>query len=366
MKRKIAAVCLAAAVLGMFSGCSQSVSGESHETVSEAVQEETNEGNGQVTDKEGDLAAEELGGSEALAAGSRIAVVAKSVKDDYWKEVRAGMKDAVAQINEVYGYTDADKIVLTFEGPDSEMGVDDQINTVDAVLSENPAVLCLSAIDANSCEAQVETAHENGIPVVTFDSGLHSGQADAVCSSDNGKIGWTAAVKLAEALGNQGQVAVIAHSETGQSALRRVEAFQKTMDQMPGISVLETVYDGSETDLTEAVHGLLDSNPDLAGIFCTNGTTADVVLDCVKSSKRSDLAIVGVDGTQAQQEAVRSGLEVGFVAQNPYEIGYQTVIQAVEAAVSGDITGSGETTWVKSQWIDAANMDSFADGEYFM
>ena len=42
------------------------------------------------------------------------------------------------------------------------------------VLTENPVVVCLSAVDMSSCEAQLEAAQEDGIPVVMLDSGVKS------------------------------------------------------------------------------------------------------------------------------------------------------------------------------------------------
>lgn len=49
---------------------------------------------------------------------------------------------------------------MTFEGPDNEEDVETQINTIDAVIAENPDVLCISASDMDSCEAQLEAAKE--------------------------------------------------------------------------------------------------------------------------------------------------------------------------------------------------------------
>ena len=41
---------------------------------------------------------------------------------------------------------------MTFEGPDNEEDVESQINTIDAVIAENPDVLCISASDMDSCQ----------------------------------------------------------------------------------------------------------------------------------------------------------------------------------------------------------------------
>mgnify|MGYP002802750585 FL=1 len=106
MRKRIAAVCLAAVMALTYTGCSQSVSGETHEVVSEAVQEETKEGDAQVTnvpENTEETEAPKLDLSIPVEKGSRIAVVAKSLKSDYWKKIREGMRDAVYLINETYG-----------------------------------------------------------------------------------------------------------------------------------------------------------------------------------------------------------------------------------------------------------------------
>ena len=61
------------------------------------------------------------------------------------------MEDAVKAINDAYSFKKDDQITMTFEGPDNEEDVESQINTIDAVLAENPDVLCISAGDMDSC-----------------------------------------------------------------------------------------------------------------------------------------------------------------------------------------------------------------------
>ena len=368
MRKRIAAVCLAAVMALTYTGCSQSVSGETHEVVSEAVQEETKEGDAQVTnvpENTEETEAPKLDLSIPVEKGSRIAVVAKSLKSDYWKKIREGMRDAVDQINETYGYEGSDRVTLTFEVPDNEADASDQINIIDAVLAEKPTVLCLSAVDADSCAAQVQTAHENGIPVIIFDSGLNDSSVDGVVGSDNTQVGKIAAAKMAEALNDEGKVAVVAHSEIGKSSQERIAGFQNSMQNMPGIEVLDPVYDNSSEDLAEQVDQILDSNEDLSGIFCTNGDVADTVLDCVKAAGRENLKIVGVDGTSGQQEAVGEGWELGFVAQNPHEIGYQTVLQALCAAFGDEKEDNNEKS-IEVQWIDSENLSDFEGTGYLM
>ena len=106
--------------------------------------------------------------------GSHIAVVVKNTKSSFWNSVKKGMDQAVKDLNQKMGYKGEDKIKISFEGPTEETDVESQINIIDAVLSENPSVLCLAAIDMESCQAQLEAAAENDIPVVVLDSGVQS------------------------------------------------------------------------------------------------------------------------------------------------------------------------------------------------
>ena len=48
-------------------------------------------------------------------------------------------------------------------------------------------------------------------------------------------------------------------------------------------------------------------------------------LNLEKSDEHDAPALVGVDATTKQQEAIRNGEEIGCVSQQPYAMGYQTI-----------------------------------------
>ena len=81
---------------------------------------------------------------------------------------------------------------------------------------------------ANPCQAQLESARDNGIPVVTFDSDVSSEDlVSAYCGTDNQKLGDIAAKRMAHYLSNHGTVAVFSPQEKTLSSKSRVEAFQE-------------------------------------------------------------------------------------------------------------------------------------------
>ena len=300
--------------------------------------------------------------SAPVTAGSRIAVVSKSVDGEFWKAIRTGMEDAVKDVNAAYGYTSDDQITMTFEGASNEQDVEKQINTLDAVIAENPTVLCLSAGDEDSCQAQIEAAKENGISVVAFDSNVtDSDMIAAFRGTDNTSVGKLAGEKLADAIGKSGKVAIFSAQEKTESSRRRVEGFKEAISAYSDISVVQELYMDKVEDMQSAIESTLQSYPDLAGVFCTNADVSDLYLDTEKIGDHV-LTMVGVDATSKQQEAIRNGVEAGVVSQDPYRIGSQTILAAVQLTVpKEEVSGVERTVLYDPAWIDSSSLD---DPEY--
>ena len=288
-----------------------------------------------------------------LEAGSHIAVVVKSTKNGFWTSVKRGMDAAVADLNEKLGYKGEDKIKLTFEGPSDETDVEDQINIIDAVLGENPDVLCLSAIDMDSCQAQLEAAEENGIPVIVLDSGVKTGNVNATCVVDNYQAGVQAAVKLADTIGGSGKIAVMTHVESAQNCQEREQGFTETIaEKYPDIEIVNISHQNEETSVSEMAESVLKLFPDVKGYFCTNENVSGDVLDAISASGK-EVAVVGIDAGKKQKDAIKSGKEVGVLVQNAYGMGYATVVAAARAALGLE---NDESINPGMEWIDSENI----------
>ena len=288
-----------------------------------------------------------------LQAGSHIAVVVKSTKNGFWTSVKRGMDAAVADLNEKLGYKGDDKIKLTFEGPSDETDVEDQINIIDAVLGENPDVLCLSAIDMDSCQAQLEAAEENGIPVIVLDSGVKTGNVNATCVVDNYQAGVQAAVKLADTIGGSGKIAVMTHVESAQNCQEREQGFTETIaEKYPDIEIVNISHQNEETSVSEMAESVLKLFPDVKGYFCTNENVSGDVLDAISASGK-EVAVVGIDAGKKQKDAIKSGKEVGVLVQNAYGMGYATVVAAARAVLGME---NDESINPGMEWIDSENI----------
>lgn len=288
-------------------------------------------------------------------AGSRIAVVLKSTRDEFWTTVRDGIEDAVKALNEKMGYTGEDQITVSFDGPTDDSDVEKQIDLIDTVLSENPTIICIAAIDRQSCEAQLEMAAENDIPVVMLDSGVESGPISALCATDNYAAGTEAARKMAEAIGDEGQIAVMTHAESAQTSQDREKGFTDEISKNhPNIEIVNISHENDDFTMEKMADAVFTLYPEVEGYFCTNEDASGAVLDALDAAGK-EITVIGFDSGEQQQNAVKNGTELGFFAQNPYGMGYAAVIAGVRADQNLEVDTFINTSY---QWIDSSNLEN--------
>lgn len=301
-----------------------------------------------------------------ITEGARIAVVSKNIRGEYWDQVKKGMEDAVKDLNKAYGYKKDQQITMTFEGPDDELEVEEQINIIDAVIAENPDVLCISVGDMDSCQAQLEAAKENGIPVIVFDSNVSETKlVKAFRGTDNVRVGEIAAYRLGTAIGKMGKVAVFSMQEKTQSARDRTQGFVDYISNYTDIEVKEVVYADQVEDMETAMQDVLERYPALDGVFCSSAEIADLYLDMEKKLVDHSVAMVGVDATSRQIKALKDGEELGLVSQDPHTMGYETMIAAVKSTAPKKAgVEIKKNVLLEPVWLDRDNVDDPANQSY--
>ena len=315
-----------------------------------------------------------------LEPGSYISIIGRYSGDSYWKEVEAGAKQAVADINTLLGYKGNDKIKLTFSAPSERDNVDEQINILDAELARYPVAIAIAAVDTTACQVQFEAAADNGAPIVTFDSGSDYADIASHVSTNNIEASKTAANKLATLMERSGEVAVFVQDSFSMTAKERGQGFvEELAASFPDVSVVniyhldelgtmaaniaaeknaalaegEQEVDPASITQKEVVQYILEKNPNLKGIYTTNLDTTQLVADVLSSLERDDLYFVGFDGGEEQLKLLEDDVVDGLVIQNPYGMGYAAVVSAARAVLE-----LGNEAFVDSgyTWVTKDNM----------
>lgn len=318
----------------------------------------------------------------SLEPGSYISIIGRYSDDSYWKEVEEGAKQAVADLNTMLGYKGDNKIKLTYSAPEIRDDVNEQVNILDEELSRYPAAIGIAAIDTTACMIQFDLAAENSIPIVTFDSGSDYHYIASHISTDNLAATQTAATQLAYAMDEEGEVVVFVQDSISQTAKERMQGFLDTIaSKFPNVSVVQvyqfdqldamrkTIVDEKNAELAEGEEGIkaedisqddviqyiIEKHPNLKGVYATNLDTTQAVANVLKKMEKTDLTFVGFDGGEEQMELLKEGTLEGLIIQNPYGMGYATVVAAVRVAL-----GLANESYVDSgyTWVTLDNMDS--------
>lgn len=293
-----------------------------------------------------------------LEPATEIAMVATNSENSFWDVVKSGAQKAIADLNKELGYSGKDKISLTFTAPKEE-NIVDQINIIDQFLDKAPDALCIAFTDASASKTQIQMAKNNGIKLIAFDTPDDGQLTEALVGTDNRKAAAQAAGKLFEEIGYEGKVAIIVHNSLTQTGQDRKQAI---VDELANsyndkdIHFVDIVYlaqdDRSEEEILDE---LLERNPDLAGIICTDLMTTEMVIDYAKELDEKQFVIAGFDASEKIVKAVEDGTLIGTMAQDPYGMGYATVTTAARA-----ISGLAKAGSVHSahQWIDTDNLQT--------
>lgn len=314
---------------------------------------------------------------EEPEAPGYYAVIAKGFQHQFWQVVKKGSEQAAADLG----------VEIFFTGPEGESAQAAQVDMLNAELAKNPNAICLAALNTEAVLSQLKEAQDKGIPVVGFDSGVPNapeGQIAANASTDNENAGALAAEKMFEAIKDKIDaatadspvvVAVLSQDATSASVTGRTKGFAEKMLELAGdkgaitgdysaintgdaaaaVNIKVTVGATPDiTDMTNAANGVLNTDS-LIGVFCSNEGASNGLLAAVNAGSQipEGLKIAGFDAGAGQKAAVKSGVFMGAITQDPFQIGYKAVELAV-AASKGETVADVDTG---AKWYDASNMD---------
>ena len=325
-----------------------------------------------------------------LEAGSYISIIGKAEEGQYWNEVKKGVDQAAADINDYLGYEGKDKVKVTYSAPETEDNVDEQVNILDEELARYPIAVGISITDANACEVQFDLAAENDIPVVAYDSGSDYQGLMATVSTDNAAAAREAATRLAELIGDSGEVVLFVNDSKSKTSLDRENAFREEIqNNHPNITIVESYHldqledmqkivadeinagtyqideESAEAesdvqiapaDITEedVIDYVLAKHPDIKGCFASNAPTVKKAIAGLERAEADDVMVVGFDADEEEKKALSDGRIEGLIVQNPFGMGYATVVAAARAALD-----MGNEAFVNTgyTWVTADNLE---------
>lgn len=318
-----------------------------------------------------------------LEPGTYISIIGKDESSAFWKSVKKGAAQAAEDLNEELGYTGSDKIKVLYNAPAKEENIDEQVNILDEELARYPDVVGIASIDENACTVQFDLATENGIPVIALDSGNNYPGIQCTVKTDNQDAARTGAYKLADEIGRDGEILLLVHDSKSETGKERASSFQAEIkENYPNIQIAETIYYDQMEELKKKITGeaalseeepievgemsdeevilyYLEKHPEVKGIFGTNNVTTQLAVSSLKEVEKStEIVVMGFDTGKGQIQSLEDGEIAGLVVQNPFAIGYASVVAAARTVleVGNEAVVSTGYTWVTKDNLESESI----------
>lgn len=266
------------------------------------------------------------GGGDAL----QIAVVPKGTTHDFWRAIHAGAAQAEQELTAA-----GTPVEIIWQGPLREDDREQQVQVVEGFIAQGVDGIVLAPLDDRALVRPVEEGRRAGVPTVIIDSGLQSDQIISFVATDNYLGGQLAADRMAELMGEQGQILVLRYAEGSESTHQREEGFLERMrTNHPGVEIVSSdQYAGATRETAKrASENLLNRfGQGIQGVYTANeSSTSGMLLALQDLGRAGTMKFVGFDASEALVDAMEAGEIQGLVVQNPLRMGYLGVKTMVD------------------------------------
>lgn len=262
----------------------------------------------------------------------KVAVIVKSATSFFWETVFRGVETARNE------YANMD-IEIVYKAPKSEDDYVEQNELIKEAINEDKVqAIVLSASHYKESSAYIEAAVQQGIRVVTIDSGIWSEEQNfPYIGTDNQAAGMQAGEAIASLIGTTGKIGVISFEETTGNGQQRVKGLQNYIEENTEIVIEFIEYAlSNEKASYNKTKLMLEKYTDLDGLVTFNEITTLGVGDAIRDMGYEDkIAVVGFDNNIRSISLLETGYMDALIVQNPFAMGYLGLQSVVDNIVSG-------------------------------
>lgn len=225
-----------------------------------------------------------------------------------------------------------------------------QITDINNQLNQGVRGLVVAPLDSAAISAGLDQAERKGVPVVAVDVAPEKGKVAMVVRANNVAYG----EKACDYLGDQvktGKVVQIMGDLASVNGRERSEAFRTCVKKKyPKLKVLEIPAKWESDTAASKLDTLLNSNPDIKGIYMqAGGVYLAPTLQTLKSKKmlkkageKGHITVISNDGIPQEFDAIRKG-QIDATVSQPADAYAKYGMYYIKAAMNGKKFKPGPT-----------------------
>jgi len=286
------------------------------------------------------------------SAADLIAIITPSHDNPFFKAEAEGAKARA----EALGY---ETIVLVHDDDANK-----QNQLIDTAIARGAKAIILDNAGSDASVAAVQKAKDAKIPSFLIDREINAtGIAVAQIVSNNYQGATLGAEKFVELMGEEGNYVELVGREADINAGIRSKGYHDVIDQYPDMKMVSRQSaNWSQTEAFSKMESILQANPDIKGVISGNDTMAMGAWAALKAAKRTDVIVVGFDGSNDVRDSILEGGIKATVLQPAYRQAELAVEQADKYLKTGS-TGEDEKQLMDCVLItpeNAGKLETFA------
>jgi len=261
----------------------------------------------------------QTGGQAGPAKKPRIALVMKSLANEFFKTMEDGARAHQKANVDVYD--------LIAQGIKNEEDVTKQVENVDLMISQGVDAIVIAPANSKALVPVCKLAMDRGIVVVNIDNKLdqatlaqHKVRIPFV-GPDNRKGARKAAEVLTARLKPGAEVAIIGGIPDAFNAVQRQAGFE---DAIAAAKLKIVASQSAYWEMNKASNvaaAMLNEHPNLKGILCANDSMALGAASAIQAAgKKDQVLLVGFDNIQAARRLLKEGRLLATVDQHADQI----------------------------------------------
>ena len=195
-----------------------------------------------------------------------------------------------------------------------------QSEMFDTAIARGAAAIICDNAGADATVAPVQRALDAGIPSFLIDREIkESGIAISQIVSNNYQGAQLGAEEFVFEMEEAGPYVELLGREADTNAGIRSSGYHDIIDQYPDLEmVAQQSANWSQTEAYEKMETILQAQPDIKGVICGNDTMAMGAWAALEAAGRTDVIVVGFDGSNDVRDSILNGGIKATVLQPAY------------------------------------------------
>jgi len=251
-------------------------------------------------------------------AADLMAIITPSHDNPFFKAEADGAKAKAEQL----GY----ETVVMVHGDDANK----QSQLIDTAIARGAKAIILDNAGADATVAAVKKAKDAKVPSFLIDREINAtGVAVAQIVSNNYQGAQLGAQEFVKLMGEKGDYVELVGKESDTNAGIRSKGYHDVIDEYPDMKmVARQSANWSQPEAYAKMETILQANPNIKGVISGNDTMAMGAWAALEAAGRTDVIVVGFDGSNDVRDSIKQGGIKATVLQPAYRQAQMAVEQA--------------------------------------